>query len=89
MPKYYSKAETTEITASSRVSVKVKDNFYTFEFTEKRIIPVVVELDTTDKSASKFDSMTKFDIKKEREILWDCVHGEVDKQVQEILELNK
>jgi hypothetical protein len=38
--KYVSKAITTEIQALCRMSVKLKDNnFYTFEFLEKRQVP--------------------------------------------------
>lgn len=32
-------AKSTSIRCTSRVSVKIKDNFYTFEFMEERVIP--------------------------------------------------
>ena len=36
---YESKAVTTTIRATSRASVKVKDNFYTVEYCEERSVP--------------------------------------------------
>lgn len=36
---YKSKAKTTIIRATSRASVKVKEQFYTVEFCEERMIP--------------------------------------------------
>ena len=34
-----SKAKTITIKATSRVALKIKDNFYTVEFTEERAVP--------------------------------------------------
>ena len=34
-----SKAVTTSIKATSRVAIKIKDNFYTVEFSEERSVP--------------------------------------------------
>ena len=34
-----SKAITTSIKATSRVAIKIKDNYYTVEFTEERSVP--------------------------------------------------
>ena len=34
-----SMAITTSIKATSRVAIKIKDNFYTVEFSEERLIP--------------------------------------------------
>lgn len=39
MAEYVSKAVTKSITATSRASVKVRDNFYTVEFCEERSVP--------------------------------------------------
>lgn len=36
---YEVKGKTTEISATSRVALKVKDNFYTVEASEKRTVP--------------------------------------------------
>ena len=37
--KYESKAATTQIRATSRASVKVRESFYTVEYCEERTIP--------------------------------------------------
>ena len=63
-------AETTCIKATSRVSIKVNDTFYTLEYTEERQIPDAY--------------MPDFDIEKERKNLWDTVNAEVDKQVEDV-----
>lgn len=66
---YESKAVVTKITATSRVAIKIKDNFYTTEYSEERTIPEVegVDIDT------------------ERKILFDDVNTIVDSQCEEIL----
>lgn len=71
--KYEVKGETTTIRATSRLSVKVKDNFYTVEYCEERLIPAI----------------TGCDIEEERKALWDAVNGEVDKQVEDIYAMYK
>jgi hypothetical protein len=77
MKDYESRAVTTSIQAHSRISVKLNDTFYTFEFVEQREFPV----DLMDES--------KIDLNKERELLWDEVHAQVDKQVQDVVEMLK
>jgi len=67
--KYVSKAVVTEISATSRVAIKVRDNFYTVEYTEKRAIPDVEGVD----------------IDAERIALFDAVNGVVDAQADDIL----
>ena len=67
---YVSKAEIQTIRATSRASIKVKDQFYTVEYSEERVIP---QIDGVD-------------IEEERKILWDDVNNEVDNQVQVILD---
>ena len=68
MADYTPKAVTSTIRATSRMSLKVKDNFYTVEYTEERVIPDVEGVDITQ----------------ERSALWDAVNAEVDNQAQEI-----
>lgn len=68
MSDYESKAKITTIRATSRASVKIKDNFFTVEYSEERAIP-----DNSD-----------VNIEAERAILWDVVNAECDTQVQEI-----
>lgn len=64
---YVSKAITTQIRATSRVSAKIGDDFYTLEFSEERTIPDIegVNLD------------------EERNKLWDDVNYSVDVQLRD------
>ena len=64
-------AKTTLIKATSRVSVKINDSFYTFEWCEERV------LEPED------------NIEEERAKLWDTCHGEVDTQVEDVVNLLK
>ena len=66
---YTPKAVVTEISATSRVAIKVRDNFYTVEYTEKRAVPDVEGID----------------IEAERLALFDAVNGIVDAQADDIL----
>ena len=70
---YNSKAITSKITATSRISLKVSETFYTLEYTEERLIPAVVGID----------------IAAERELLWDTVNAEVDKQAEDVQKMYK
>ena len=64
MEGYEPKAVTTKITAYSKATLKIKDNYFSVEFQEERVIPQVEGID----------------IAKEREALWDTVNTEVDNQ---------
>ena len=66
---YQSKAITTQIKATSRASVKIRDNYYTVEYTEERTIPQVDGVD----------------LEQERELLWDTVNAECDNQISDII----
>lgn len=68
-----SKAIVTKITATSRTAVKIRDNYYTVEYSEERSIP----------------SDTDVDIEFERDVLWKDVNNVVDYQVEEIVETFK
>lgn len=70
---YNSKAITSKITATSRISLKVSETFYTLEYTEERLIPAVEGID----------------IAAERELLWDTVNAEVDKQAEDVQKMYK
>lgn len=70
---YKSQAITTSIKFTSRASVKIRDNFYTIECCEERAIP----------------DLPNIKLDKEREMLWDMVNGEVDKQIEDILKTFK
>lgn len=67
---YESKAKVTEISATSRIAIKIRDNYYTVEYSEKRVVP-----DTDD-----------VDINAERTILWDDVNAVVDDQASQIMQ---
>lgn len=73
MAEYESKAIVTEITATSRIAIKVRDNFYTVEYTEKRSIPDVEGVD----------------VEAERNLLFDAVNAVVDGQAEDILKMTK
>lgn len=73
---YVSQAKITTIKATSRASVKVKDNhyndnYYTVEYSEERVIPEVEGVN----------------IEEERRLLWDTVNAECDNQILEIKEI--
>lgn len=65
-----SKAIIKTIKATSRASVKIKDNYYTVEYSEERAIPEDMGID----------------IDAERAELWNTVNNECDNQIQDILE---
>lgn len=66
---YQQKGKTTRIVATSRSSVKVRDNFYTIECTEERSIPDIEDVD----------------VKTEWSMLFDDLNQVVDNQVAEIV----
>lgn len=67
---YQSKAIVTTIKATSRVALKINDNFFTVEYTEERQIPDV-------------DGVN---VEKERQVLFDDVNAVVDEQALQIKE---
>ena len=67
---YVSKAITTTITATSRVSVKLYDNFYTLEYSEERTVPQTDDVN----------------LEKERQLLWDKVNKEVDMAMKDTVD---
>lgn len=66
---YNSKAIITKLTATSRVAVKIKDNYYTVEYSEERAIP----------------DAEGVDVEAERQLLWNDVNSTVDGQVEDII----
>ena len=68
-------AKVTKITATSRVTLKVRDNFYVVEFTEERSLPDVSPDDPI--------------VVDERQLLFDDVNDVVDKQAEEIMQMVK
>ena len=65
---------TVEIFASSRASVKVKETFYTFEYSEKRSVDLPYNMDESALDDAKAN-------------LWLTVHAQVDKQVEEVFSM--
>lgn len=61
-----SNSTTTKIHAVSRLSTKIGETFYTFEFMEERIL----------------DPLSPEKLEKERQALWDTVHEQVDNEVE-------
>ena len=70
---YESKAVTSCIRFTSRASVKVKDNFFTVEACEERMIPAIDGVD----------------LEEEKRLLWDAVNAECDDQIADILKTYK
>ena len=68
--------KTTSIKFTSRASVKIRDNYYTFEATIEK------QCDTPEIISNEEYETAKRD-------LWDEVNAEVDNQVQDIVELLK
>ena len=69
MDKYESKANVTKISATSRVAIRLKDNYYTVEYSEERTIPDI-------------DGVI---LKEERAALFDAVNAVVDAQAEDIV----
>lgn len=67
--KYEVKAKPVEISATSRCAVRIKDNYYTIEATEKRSIPDEAGIDMSN----------------EWKALFDAVNAVVDDQCQDII----
>lgn len=66
---YTSKAKISKISATSRASVKIRDSYFTLEYTEERVIPEIEGVD----------------IDAERALLWQTVNDQVDNQVNETI----
>ena len=62
-------AKVNSIRATSRASVKIRDNFYTVEYSEERLLPQDIE----------------YDIEEERRLLWETCNYEVDNQIEDII----
>lgn len=66
---YEKKGKTTRIVATSRSSVKIRDNFYTIECSEERSIPDIEGVD----------------VQTEWSLLFDDLNQVVDNQIAEIV----
>ena len=65
---YEVKGVPTKITATSRVAIKIKDNYYTVECSEERSIPDVEGVN----------------VEAERQALFDSINATVDGQIEDI-----
>lgn len=63
-------SRTTTLTASSRAAVNIRGTFYTFEASE--------EIDVRN--------VKEHQLQEEKDLLWNRVHSEVDKQIREVVE---
>ncbi len=73
---YEVKGRTTKITATSRCAIKIKDNYYTLELSEERVMP----------------EETEVNLNREYEAIFNSINNEIDNQMQDILDsinLNK
>lgn len=73
MAKYEIKGRTTKILATSRCAIKIKDNYYTLELSEERLMPENEEID----------------LDKEYKALFDNINAEIDNQMQDVLDSTK
>ena len=73
MGNYEPKAIINKISATSRASVKSRDNYFTVEYSEERIIPDVEGVN----------------IAEERKALWNACNDECDAQIEVIKNLTK
>ena len=70
---YEVKAITTSIKFTSRASMKIRDNYYTVEACEERVIPDLEDVD----------------IEQERKALWETVDEQCDNEIAEIVKAIK
>lgn len=70
---YESKAKITMISGTSKATVQINNNYYSFSYSEERQLP-------EDESVN---------IEQERELLWDTLNSEIDNQVEQIVKCYK
>lgn len=68
------KCRTSRIVATSRASIKIKDSYYTVEYSEERLVP---------------EDMDDATLAEERAELWNTANAEVDNQLEEIIKMTK
>lgn len=71
---YVQQGKTVKISATSKATVQFQNNYYSFAYSEERELP---------------EDDSRVDLEKERELLWETLNSEVDKQLAEIEELYK
>lgn len=71
---YRQQSKVIKISGTSKATVQIKNNYYSFSYSEERELP---------------EDQSRVDIEKERELLWETLNSEVDNQINEIMELYK
>lgn len=71
---YRQQAKVIKILGTSKATVQIKNNYYSFSYSEERELP---------------EDQSRVDIEKERELLWETLNSEVDNQINEIMKLYK
>lgn len=69
---YQSKAKTVTISATSKATVQIKNNYYSFSYSEERVLP---------------ENDPDVNLEEERKLLWETLNAEVDGQIEEITKL--
>lgn len=72
MSKYVQQGKTVKISATSKATVQIKNNYYSFSYSEERELP---------------EDDCRTNLEKERQLLWDTLNKEVDNQIEEISKL--
>lgn len=71
---YVQQGKTVKISATSKATVAFQGNYYSFSYSEERELP---------------EDDTRVNLEKERELLWETLNSEVDKQLAEVEALYK
>jgi len=74
MSEYVQQAKTIKISGTSKATIQIKNNYYSFAYSEERELP---------------EDDIRVNLEKERELLWETLNSEVDNQIELITELYK
>lgn len=69
---YVQQAKTVKISGTSKATVQIKGNYYSFSYSEERELP---------------EDQLKVNIEEERKLLWETLNAEVDNQIEEITKI--
>ncbi len=69
---YVQQAKTVKISATSKATVQIKNNYYSFSYGEERELP---------------EDDLRVNLDEERKLLWESLNAEVDKQIEEVVKL--
>ena len=71
---YEPKAVISTIKATSRASLKVRDNFFTIEYSEERVIPDIEGVDIEQEKRALWEAVTK-EVDDQAELIYKTVNG--------------